>query len=163
MSPLSPELEVRPEPATGVLATTLLSSFIDEMVSRLPGGFDPVRSVSATPSEMTPPAGDFLVVFDPSGVGVGCGGLKCLGSGVFEIKRMWIAPSHRRRGYARALLATLEARASALGGVELCLDTSEVLAEAVALYRTCGYVEIDPYNDNPYASLWFAKRVAVGR
>jgi GNAT superfamily N-acetyltransferase len=134
-----------------------LASFVDEIASQLPGGFDPSRSVSATPDELTPPAGDFLVVFDSDGDGVGCGGLKDLGSQVFEIKRMWIAPSHRGRGYARALLVALEERARELGALEIRLDTSAELDAAVALYRRSGYVEVAAYNDNPYASLWFAK------
>jgi GNAT superfamily N-acetyltransferase len=158
---LSLQIEIRPEPATSALATRLLSSFVDEVAARLPGGFVPERSVSATPEELAPPAGDFLVVFDPSGDGVGCGGLKDLGSAVFEIKRMWIAPSHRGRGYARALLASLEDRARELGAVELRLDTSAVLDEAVALYRASGYFEVAAFNDNPYASLWFAKRLSA--
>ena len=158
---MSSQVEVRPEPSTSALATRLLASFVDEVATRLPEGFDPARSVSATPDELAPPAGDFLVVFDPSGDGVGCGGLKDLGSRVFELKRMWIAPSHRGRGYARALLSALEDRARDLGAVELRLDTSAVLDEAVALYRASGYVDIAAYNDNPYASLWFAKHLSA--
>jgi GNAT superfamily N-acetyltransferase len=158
---LTSQVEIRPEPSSSALATRLLSSFIEEIGTRLPGGFDPARSVSASPEEMAPPAGDFLVVVDPSGDGVGCGGLKDLGSAIFEIKRMWIAPTHRGRGYARALLVALEERARELGAIELRLDSSSVLNEAVALYRSCGYVEIAPYNDNRYASLWFAKVLAV--
>jgi GNAT superfamily N-acetyltransferase len=151
-------MEIRTEPATGALATALLTSYAEEVASRLPGGFDP-QSVSATADELVPPGGAFLVVFDANGVGVGCGGLKDLGSGAIELKRMWIAPSHRGRGYARALLAALEDRARELGAVEIRLDTSATLEAAVALYRTSGYAEIVRYNDNPFASLWFAKRL----
>jgi GNAT superfamily N-acetyltransferase len=154
-------IEIRREPATSGLATKLLASYVDEVAARLPEGFDPTRSVSATPDELSPPAGDFLVVFDANGDGVGCGGLKDLGSRAFEIKRMWIAPMQRGRGHARALLAALEDRARDLGAVEVRLDTSAVLDEAVALYRASGYVEIAAYNDNPYASFWFAKHLSA--
>jgi GNAT superfamily N-acetyltransferase len=149
-------MEIRSEPATSALAVALLTSYAEEVAVRLPGGFDP-RSVAATADEFAPPAGAFLVVFDANGDGVGCGGLKDLGSGAIELKRMWIAPSHRGRGYARALLAALEDRARVLGAEEIRLDTSTALEEAVALYRASGYREIGRYNDNPFASLWFAK------
>jgi GNAT superfamily N-acetyltransferase len=151
------QIEIRREPSSSALATRLLASFVEEIAERLPGGFNPELSVSASPEELAPPVGDFLVVVDSAGDGIGCGGLKDLGSRVFEIKRMWIAPSYRGRGYARALLGALEDRARELGAIELRLDTSSVLDEAVGLYRTTGYVEVAPYNDNRYASLWFAK------
>ncbi|HEY5272957.1 MAG TPA: GNAT family N-acetyltransferase [Acidimicrobiales bacterium] len=154
-------MEIRAEPATSALATRLLASFVEEVANRLPEGFDPARSVPASPEDLTPPAGEFLVVFDADGEGIGCGGLKNLGSSAYEVKRMWIAPTHRGRGYARALLGALEERARDLGALELRLDTSAVLAEAVALYRASGFVEVAPYNDNPYASFWFAKRLAA--
>jgi GNAT superfamily N-acetyltransferase len=154
-------MEIRAEPATSALATRLLASFVEEVATRIPGGFDPARSVPATPDDLTPPAGEFLVLFDANGEGIGCGGLKDLGSHAYEVKRMWIAPRHRGRGYARALLAALEERARDLGALELRLDTSAVLVEAVALYRASGFIEIAAYNDNPYASFWFAKRLSA--
>jgi hypothetical protein len=40
------------------------------------------------------------------------------------------------------------------------LDTNESLTEARALYTSCGYREVDPFNDNPYAHHWFEKPVA---
>jgi GNAT superfamily N-acetyltransferase len=152
-------MEIRSEPSTSALAARLLASYVEELAVRLPGGFDPALSVSANPDELAPPKGEFLVVVEADGEGVGCGGLKDLGSGAFEIKRMWIAPTRRGRGYARALLAALEDRARDLGAREIRLDTSAVLDEAVALYRASGYTEIARYNDNPYASLWFAKHL----
>ena len=97
-------MEIRSEPSTSALATRLLASYVEEIAARLPGGFDLALSVSANTDELAPPRGEFLVVFEADGEGVGCGGLKDLGSGAFEIKRMWIAPSRRGRGYARALL-----------------------------------------------------------
>jgi GNAT superfamily N-acetyltransferase len=152
-------MEIRSEPSTSALSTRLLASYVEELAARLPGGFDLALSVSANTDELAPPRGEFLVVVEADGEVVGCGGLKDLGSGAFEIKRMWIAPTRRGRGYARALLGALEDRARDLGASEMRLDTNAVLDEAVALYRASGYTEIAPYNDNPYASLWFAKRL----
>jgi hypothetical protein len=37
------------------------------------------------------------------------------------------------------------------------LDTSALLTEAIAMYNALGYVQIDRYNDNPHAELWFEK------
>jgi hypothetical protein len=39
----------------------------------------------------------------------------------------------------------------------LRLETNRTLEEAQALYRSCGYVEVAPFNDEPYAHHWFEK------
>ncbi len=33
------------------------------------------------------------------------------------------------------------------------------LTEAIALYRSCGYDEVGPFNDEPYAHRWFEKHI----
>jgi hypothetical protein len=37
------------------------------------------------------------------------------------------------------------------------LETKDVLNEAVQMYRTSGYREVTPFNDEPYADHWFEK------
>ena len=39
------------------------------------------------------------------------------------------------------------------------LETNRSLTEAIALYRAAGYVEVEPFNDEPYAHHWFEKRL----
>lgn len=39
------------------------------------------------------------------------------------------------------------------------LDTNRNLTEALALYRSAGYQEIEPYNEERYAHHWFEKRL----
>ncbi|MGN6197954.1 GNAT family N-acetyltransferase, partial [Humibacter sp.] len=68
-------------------------------------------------------------------------------------------PSARGKGAGRALLAELERRALEFGARRLVLDTNESLEAAGNLYRTSGYVSIEPYNDNPNATHWYAKAV----
>ncbi len=70
---------------------------------------------AAGPGELGPPDGTFLVGYEPDGTPVCCGGVKGLGGGACEIKRMFVAPEVRGRGYARELLAALEDAARALG------------------------------------------------
>ncbi|HEX6312549.1 MAG TPA: MarR family transcriptional regulator, partial [Acidimicrobiia bacterium] len=42
------------------------------------------------------------------------------------------------------------------------LETNRNLTEAIALYRSAGYVEVDAFNDEPYAHHWFEKRLDGG-
>jgi GNAT superfamily N-acetyltransferase len=108
--------------------------------------------------EMEPPGGTFLVALE-DGVPVACGGLRTLDgpARLGEIKRMYVAPSARRRGLARRLLAELEACARELGHEQLRLDTNAAQPEALLLYETTGYAEIPDYNGSPTATHWFEK------
>jgi hypothetical protein len=39
------------------------------------------------------------------------------------------------------------------------LETNKTLREAISLYRSAGYTEVDAFNDEPYAHHWFEKRL----
>ena len=39
------------------------------------------------------------------------------------------------------------------------LETGGVLTEAIALYRATGWVEVAPFNDEPFADHWFEKQL----
>ena len=112
-----------------------------------------------TPAELRPPGGAYLVGYEGHDAMAG-GGLRDLGGGVAEIKRMYVRPDARSRGVAAALLAALEAEAASLGYAVTRLDTGPKQVHAQHLYRRAGYVEVAPYNDNPFACFWGEKRLA---
>ncbi len=125
-------------------------------------------TVFPTPSNFTPPAGVFLVV-QLDGADVGCGGIRRLDAGTsesdspdrvrFEVKHLWLQPQTRGKGLGRALLLELESRAIDFGADELVLDTNATLTAAAGLYRSTGFVGIEPYNDNPNATNWYLKEL----
>jgi ribosomal protein S18 acetylase RimI-like enzyme len=90
---------------------------------------------------------------------VGCGAFKFRDGGWAELKRMWVAPTVRGLGVGRRLLGELEQRAAAGGARRTRLDTNGSLVEAIGMYRSAGYREVRPYNDEPYADRWFEKRL----
>jgi GNAT superfamily N-acetyltransferase len=114
---------------------------------------------SAEPSDFAPPSGSFLVGYEDDRA-VACGGLKTVGPAIAEVKRMYVVPEARRRGIGRALLAALEDQARAMGCARVRLDCEH---HNWPLYRAAGYVEIDDYNDNPFADRWAEKRLERGR
>jgi DNA-binding MarR family transcriptional regulator/GNAT superfamily N-acetyltransferase len=134
-----------------------LREYFTELDRRFPGGFDPGRSLPADGPHLRPPAGLFLVALLHSEP-IGCGGLKFHDRRPTEIKRMWVAESARGIGVGRRLLAELESRALRSSPIAR-LDTNQALKEAIAMYRTAGYTEVPPYNDEPYAHHWFEKRL----
>jgi DNA-binding MarR family transcriptional regulator/GNAT superfamily N-acetyltransferase len=135
-----------------------LESYYGELNSRFDTGFDPELAISTTAEELTEPAG-LLLVARLHGEPIGCGALKLQGDVPFYIKRMWVAPEARGLGVGRRLLAELEDHARRRGADVVHLETNKTLREAAALYRSAGYVEVDPFNDEPYAHHWFEKRL----
>jgi ribosomal protein S18 acetylase RimI-like enzyme len=91
---------------------------------------------------------------------VGCGALKHHPGAPSDIKRMWVADAARGLGLGRRLLTELEACAAANGARAVRLETNRNLHEAIALYRTAGYVEVAAFNAEPFADHWFEKRLA---
>ncbi|HET9983956.1 MAG TPA: helix-turn-helix domain-containing GNAT family N-acetyltransferase [Longimicrobiales bacterium] len=135
-----------------------LERYYAELDRRFESGFDPGASLPAPASELIPPRGAFLVA-TVDGRAVGCGAVKVIGPGVGSIKRMWISEEMRGLGVGRRILAALEEHAARLGLATLRLETNRSLREAIGLYTACGYREVAPFNDDPYADHWFEKRL----
>jgi DNA-binding MarR family transcriptional regulator/GNAT superfamily N-acetyltransferase len=137
-------------------ARLCLEQYFRELARRFKTGFDPAKSIPANPDELTPPAGVFVVA-RLGDQPVGCGALKVKDRTIGEVKRMWVAADARGLGVGRRILETLETRARDFGVSTLRLETNRTLKEAQALYRKCGYLEVEPFNDEPYAHHWFEK------
>jgi GNAT superfamily N-acetyltransferase len=118
-----------------------------------------MRSISASDQEMSLPQGLLLVAY-LGGTAVGCGALKLHGdTRIAELKRMWVAPEVRGLGIGRCLVERLSAEAASRGMLLLRLETNDSLLEAKRLYETAGFVEVEPFNDDPYAKYWFQKEL----
>ena len=132
------------------------------MRSELIGAYDNANRLDnppLLPAELRAPEGAYYVGYEGPDAVAG-GGLRRLGDGVAEIKRMYVRPEVRSRGVAAALLRTLEEAAGAMGYACVRLDTGPKQVTAQRLYRSAGYREIAPYNDNPFACFWGEKRLA---
>lgn len=132
-----------------------LERYFEELDARFETGFDPARGISAAAVELTPPQGYFVLAM-LNGEPVGCGALKCHAS-FGEIKRMWVASSARGLGIGKRILLRLEDLARERRLPLLRLETNKTLTEAQSLYRSTGFREVPPFNDEPYAHHWFEK------
>jgi GNAT superfamily N-acetyltransferase len=153
---MSHAVQIEAEAADSATARWCLAQYFRELADRFEAGFDPALSISADADELTPPAGIFVVA-RLGGRPLGCGALKRKDGGVGEVKRMWVSSDLRGRGVGRRILEALEAHARAFGLCTLRLETNRTLAEAQALYRGQGYIEVAPFNDEAYAHHWFEK------
>jgi GNAT superfamily N-acetyltransferase len=169
----------RAVPVSSPAAAELLEAYFAERRETFPSGKGSYRTASPSDATFTPPAGSFLVVesadvdagsaatgAEPSVVpALACGGVRRIdpteeGLVRYEVKHVYVRPEARGRGLGRLLMAELEEVAAGLGADLVVLDTNESLLAAGALYRATGYREVEPYNDNPNATTWFAKPVA---
>jgi len=107
---------------------------------------------------MVRPRGVFLLAMS-DGLPIGCVGLKGTGGEMAEIKRLWICRTARGFGIARRLMHAVETVARELSVKTLRLDTNSALPEALKLYRTSGWVEIDRFNEDPYPDHFFEKHL----
>jgi DNA-binding MarR family transcriptional regulator/GNAT superfamily N-acetyltransferase len=141
-------------------AQQCLIEYFTELDRRFDAGFDPALSISAELDELRPPAGLFMIArlrAEP----IGCGALKFHHEAPTELKRMWVAPTARGLGIGRRLLTELEHCAAANGSRVVRLETNATLSEAIGLYRSAGYREVEAFNDEPYAHHRFEKRIGV--
>ncbi|MBA3316381.1 MAG: N-acetyltransferase [Planctomycetaceae bacterium] len=93
-------------------------------------------------------AGAAFLIGRAEGQAAACAALRPMTPGVGEIKRVFVDPRHRGRGYGRALLAELERIARELGYHTLRLETGTRQPESIRLYESSGYRRIP--NFEPY-------------
>ena len=144
-------------------ARTAVEAYFTEIDGRIEGGFDAAGEAVKDAERLSAPDGAFVVALS-DGTAVACGGVQTLpavsaGDHVGEIKRMWVSPDWRGAGLGARLLHHLEEVSAGLGHQLVRLDTNDSLTEAIGMYRRAGYREIVRYNDNPFARLFFEKRL----
>jgi GNAT superfamily N-acetyltransferase len=133
-----------------------LDRYFGELEQRFEGGYRRDMDPVVADAQFLPPGGLFLVA-RIDGRPVGCGAIKCVDSQLGEIKRIWVAGDARGRGIARQILEALEIAARDMGYRAVRLDSNRVLTEAHALYRSAGYSDCTPFNDDSNCHIWMSK------
>jgi DNA-binding MarR family transcriptional regulator/GNAT superfamily N-acetyltransferase len=151
-------VEVGVEDPASPDAQFCLNSYFEDLNLRFDGGFELDRSQPLSADELAESTGAFLVA-RLQGDPIACVGLRLHPDGFGEVKRMWVASSARGLGLGRRMLSEVESEAVRRGVAALRLDTNRSLREAIGLYRSSGFVEIERYNEEVYAHHWFEKRL----
>ena len=103
-----------------------------------------MESMVDEPAALKPPKGFVLVLEDEEKL-VGMGLAKTIGEGIGEVKRMYIRPEYRGRGYGKELMQTLVTRTVELGYSTLRLETADFMPAALKIYRSAGFKERGEY------------------
>jgi len=112
------------------------------------------------PGKYAATAGGALLLAELDGAPVGAVGLRDLGDGVCEMKRLYLRPAARGTGLGSRLVDELIAQARALGYRAMRLDTVPGHHDrAIALYRQLGFRDIEAYCHNPVPGAMFMELV----
>jgi len=100
----------------------------------------------------------FFVLLDEGAV-VGTAGIKPLGDGICELKRMWLLKPYRGKGWGGKLLDSLVADAITHGFKHMRLEVWMPQRQQLALnfYQRHGFYEIPAYRESREGALFMAK------
>ena len=76
--------------------------------------------------------------------------MRKIGDGICEMKRLFVLQGFRGQGLGRQLAHVIIRETKQIGYERMRLDTlPPKMNDAIALYRSLGFKEIEPYYNNP--------------
>lgn len=107
------------------------------------------KELAELPGNYAPPDGELLLAFH-NGQLAGCVAVRKLGEGVCEMKRLFVRETFRGQGIGRNLIESVIRTAIEISYERMRLDTlPPQMNDAIALYQSFGFKEIEPYYENP--------------
>ena len=114
------------------------------------------EELKTLPGRYAPPRGRLYLIFDGA-MAAGCGALRPMENERAEMKRLYIRPGFRRRGFARIVTEKLIQDARELDYRSIYLDTLRSMIAARNLYASLGFVTAERYYENPLADVCYLK------
>jgi putative acetyltransferase len=108
--------------------------------------------------EMYAPEHGGIILCEEAGVAIGCVALRRISPQIAELKRMYLRPEARGRGYGKPLLEAALALAVSLHYTSVRLDTLQRLEAALQVYRKNGFYEIPAYYFNPLEQVVYMQK-----
>jgi ribosomal protein S18 acetylase RimI-like enzyme len=117
------------------------------------------KELAELPGDYTPPNGRLLLAIANDQV-AGCVALRKIGEGIGEMKRLYVRPEFRGKSLGRTLTETIINAAREAGYRRLRLDTLPgKMDQAIAMYRSLGFKDIERYYNNPYEDAAFMELI----
>ena len=106
--------------------------------------------IATLPGRYAPPHGRVVLGF-VDGLLVGCGALSQVNERDGEMKRIYVTPIQRGKGYGRELAWAVMAQAAQAGYQRVVLSSWEYNQAPIKLYRSMGFSDIEPFKKADYA------------
>ena len=143
------------DPAAAQPCIDLARDYFDDLVELLDRhsgvrlGPDEVEQIHADliaegPALLVDPGRVYLGTVDGAPVAIGV--LKPVADGVGEVKRLYVDPDYRGRGFGRRIFEQLLADARQLDYRRLRLETFPFMEAAIAMYRAHGFVDVGAFD-----------------
>ncbi len=112
------------------------------------------KEIADLPGEYTPPEGRLLLAVEDDRA-AGCVALRKLTDGASEMRRLYVRQEFRGKGVGRQLVTAAIYQARLIGYRSIRLITLPSMKEAITLYHSLGFKEIQPYRQVPSSSAIF--------
>jgi putative acetyltransferase len=137
------EMELRPVIASDVpLVIALVRDTLTEFGLEFGKGSATDEELGRLPGVYRDVGGEFFVAL-LGGALIGTAGVVPMGSGIFELRKMYLSPLARGKGVGQKLLDACLAHCRSRGGRRVVLDTTHSMTAAIAFYERNGFVRDD--------------------
>jgi ribosomal protein S18 acetylase RimI-like enzyme len=117
------------------------------------------KEIDEMPGKYSPPDGRLLLALSDDEY-AGCIALRKIEEGICEMKRLFVRPEFRSQQIGKLLTDKIIDEARTIGYTKMRLDTIEnKMKEAVNLYKSYGFYEIDAYYDNPETGVLYMELI----
>jgi ribosomal protein S18 acetylase RimI-like enzyme len=112
------------------------------------------KELADLPGDYAPPDGCILLAKANDQI-AGCVALRKMDNNICEMKRLYVRKAFRGKGIGKKLSVAIIEKAREMGYKSMRLDTVPFMKEAIALYQSLGFKEIEPYRYNPIEGATF--------
>ncbi len=121
------------------------------------------KELASLPGDYAPPRGRLFLALADGGF-AGTVGLRPVDERTGEMKRLFVRPEFRGRGFGGRLVRLILSEAASAGYSRIVLDTLPSMGEAQALYGRLGFRDTPPYAFNPVPGVrYMALEIRAGR
>jgi putative acetyltransferase len=116
------------------------------------------QELQTLPGKYAPPDGRLLLAYVDDEL-IGCIALRKLDNRTCEMKRLFLRPNYRGKGYGRTMIENLIEQARDIGYQRMWLDSLPgKMDAAISLYREFGFKDIPAYYENPLEGVVYLER-----